>query len=143
MAEKRPHRPIEPAIYAYSKRGRRCYRPPECDVPARSLDELLPPELRRERPPALPEVDEPTLIRHYVRLSQLNYCIDTGFYPLGSCTMKYNPKVNERLARLLNWVLNEFSGVTLKPPYSAAEVERLRADPLRDPVSARKAVLGQ
>ncbi len=100
MVEKIPGRPIEPAIYAYSKKGRRCYRPPESDVPTRLLDELLPPELRRKNPPALPEVDEPTLVRHYVRVSQLNHCIDVGFYPLGSCTMKYNPKLADAVAAL-------------------------------------------
>jgi glycine dehydrogenase subunit 2 len=100
MAEKRIDRPIEPAVYAHSGKGRRCYRPPRPDVPTRPVDELLPPEFRRERPPALPEVDEPTLVRHYVRLSQLNHCIDVGFYPLGSCTMKYNPKLADAAAAL-------------------------------------------
>ena len=51
-------------------------------------------------PPALPELNEPEVVRHYVNLSQLNYAVDTGFYPLGSCTMKYNPKINEWAARL-------------------------------------------
>ncbi|MCX7021744.1 MAG: aminomethyl-transferring glycine dehydrogenase subunit GcvPB [bacterium] len=100
MAEKIIDRPIEPAIYAHSRKGRRCHRPPAPDVPVRPLDELLPPELRRTKPPALPEVDEPTLVRHYVRLSRLNYCIDVGFYPLGSCTMKYNPKMADAAAAL-------------------------------------------
>jgi len=100
MSEKIIDHPIEPAIYAHSRKGRRCYRPPAPDVPVRPLDELLPPELRRAKPPALPEVDEPTLIRHYVRLSQLNHCIDVGFYPLGSCTMKYNPKLADAAAAL-------------------------------------------
>ena len=60
----------------------------------------IPAEHRRTVPAALPEVAEPELVRHYVNLSQLNHAIDTGFYPLGSCTMKYNPKVNEWAARL-------------------------------------------
>jgi glycine dehydrogenase subunit 2 len=60
----------------------------------------LPEALRRSNPPQLPEVTEPQLARHYVELSQQNHCIDTGFYPLGSCTMKYNPKVNDRIASL-------------------------------------------
>jgi glycine dehydrogenase subunit 2 len=60
----------------------------------------VPAGQRRARPPALPEIDEPTVVRHFVRLSHLNYSIDGGFYPLGSCTMKYNPKVNEWAARL-------------------------------------------
>lgn len=58
----------------------------------------LPEGLLRSTPPALPEVAEPTVIRHYHRLAGLNYCLDSGFYPLGSCTMKYNPRINERLA---------------------------------------------
>lgn len=57
-------------------------------------------DMARERPPMLPEVSEPEVVRHYVRLSQQNFAIDTGMYPLGSCTMKYNPKVNEWAARL-------------------------------------------
>ena len=58
------------------------------------------PTQRRATPPGLPELTEPEVVRHYVNLSQLNYAVDTGFYPLGSCTMKYNPKVNEWAARL-------------------------------------------
>ncbi len=60
----------------------------------------LPPELRRSEPPRLPEVPESELVRHFTRLSSRNFGIDTGFYPLGSCTMKHNPRVNERLAAL-------------------------------------------
>ncbi|MDQ3938894.1 MAG: aminomethyl-transferring glycine dehydrogenase subunit GcvPB [Chloroflexota bacterium] len=67
--------------------------------PADALDGI-PAELRRARPLALPELNEPEVIRHYVNLSQLNYAVDTGFYPLGSCTMKYNPKINEWAAGL-------------------------------------------
>ena len=58
------------------------------------------PRHRRAAPPALPELNEPEVVRHYVNLSQLNHAVDTGFYPLGSCTMKYNPKLNEWAARL-------------------------------------------
>ncbi len=61
---------------------------------------MLPAELLRGAAPRLPEVSEPDLVRHYVRLSELNFSIDTGFYPLGSCTMKHNPKINERVAAL-------------------------------------------
>ena len=60
----------------------------------------FPEELRRAEPPRLPEVAEPELLRHFTELSTRNFGIDTGFYPLGSCTMKYNPKVNERVAAL-------------------------------------------
>ncbi len=66
----------------------------------RPLDELLPAELRRAEPARLPEVSEPEIVRHYNRLSKRNFDLDTGFYPLGSCTMKHNPKLHERVAAL-------------------------------------------
>lgn len=91
---------MEPLIFEKSRPGRRAYSLPPLDVPAHPVEELLPPHLLRQHPPAWPEVSEPELLRHYVRLSQLNYSVDTGFYPLGSCTMKYNPKLNERVAAL-------------------------------------------
>ncbi len=73
---------------------------PLSDVPEVPLEDILPPaQLRAEGPP-LPEVSEPDLVRHYTQLSRRNYAVDVGFYPLGSCTMKYNPKVNEDAARL-------------------------------------------
>jgi glycine dehydrogenase subunit 2 len=63
----------------------------------------IPAEQRRRRPPALPELSEPEVVRHFVNLSHLNYSIDSGIYPLGSCTMKYNPKINEWVARLFGF----------------------------------------
>jgi len=87
-------------IFERSKAGRRAFVAPALDVPARSLDELLPGELRRSEPPRLPEVSEPEIVRHYNRLSKRNFDLDTGFYPLGSCTMKHNPKLHERIAGL-------------------------------------------
>ena len=69
-------------------------------MPERPLDELVPGEQRRSTPARLPEVSELELVRHFTELSTLNYGVDNGPYPLGSCTMKYNPKVNERLAAL-------------------------------------------
>jgi len=63
----------------------------------------LPAELRRERPIPLPEVSEVDLVRHYIELSQKNFGVDTGFYPLGSCTMKYNPKLNEEIAAMMEF----------------------------------------
>jgi glycine dehydrogenase subunit 2 len=89
----------EPLIYDISSPGRLGMRMPKCDVPASPL----PDGYQRADLP-LPEVSEVDLIRHYVRLSQLNYGVDTGFYPLGSCTMKYNPKVNEDVARIASFV---------------------------------------
>lgn len=73
---------------------------PACDVPAAEVHELLPGEHLAAAPPALPELAEPDVIRHFVNLSTLNMSVDTHFYPLGSCTMKYNPKRHERWAQL-------------------------------------------
>src|SRR5437763_16007211 len=87
-------------IYERSRPGRRAFVPPLLDVPKRPLDELLPPALRRTEPPRLPEVAEPEIVRHYNRLSKRNFDLDTGFYPLASCTMKHNPKLHERIAAL-------------------------------------------
>jgi glycine dehydrogenase subunit 2 len=89
-----------PLIFELSKRGRRGYRLPVLDVPARPAAELLGSHLLREQAPQLPEVSEVELVRHYTLLSRRNYGVDLGFYPLGSCTMKYNPKINEQVAAL-------------------------------------------
>ncbi len=90
----------ELTIFERSKPGRRAFVAPALDVPDRPLDELLPEPLRRKEPPRLPEVSEPEIVRHFNRLSKRNFDLDTGFYPLGSCTMKHNPKVHERIAAL-------------------------------------------
>jgi glycine dehydrogenase subunit 2 len=87
-------------IFERSRDGRRAFVAPALDVPERPLDELLPAHLRRAEPPKLPEVAEPEIVRHYNRLSKRNFDLDTGFYPLGSCTMKHNPKLHERVAAL-------------------------------------------
>jgi glycine dehydrogenase subunit 2 len=87
-------------IYERSVSGRRAFVAPKLDVPERDLDELLPARLRRSEPAKLPEVTEPEIVRHYNRLSKRNFDLDTGFYPLGSCTMKHNPKLHERVAAL-------------------------------------------
>ncbi len=119
---------------------------PETDVPSPSIEELIPEGVRRNEGPALPEVTEPGVVRHFTRLSSMNYNIERGMYPLGSCTMKYNPRVNEDMASLrgfsrlhpltpeascagaleLMWglegLLNEISGmdrVTLQPAAGA------------------------
>jgi glycine dehydrogenase subunit 2 len=104
-AENRPRSFTEAAddeltIFDRSKPGRRAFTAPALDVPRRSLDELIPAELRRPEPARLPEVSEPEIVRHYNRLSKRNFDLDTGFYPLGSCTMKHNPKLHERVAAL-------------------------------------------
>jgi len=87
-------------LFEISEPGRRTHRLPPCDVPAAQLNTLLPAAHLAESPPPLPEVGEIDLIRHFVNLSKRNMSIDTNFYPLGSCTMKYNPKRHERLAAL-------------------------------------------
>jgi glycine dehydrogenase subunit 2 len=87
-------------LFELSHPGRRTHRLPECDVPAAPAAKLLPPSAVADAPPPLPEVGEIDLIRHFVNLSTKNMSIDTNFYPLGSCTMKYNPKRHERLASL-------------------------------------------
>jgi glycine dehydrogenase subunit 2 len=91
---------LEPTVYELSAQGRTGVTLPACDVPERSLDRLIPVNFRRREPAALPEIAEPETIRHFTRLSTLNHHIDRGFYPLGSCTMKYNPKINEETAAL-------------------------------------------
>ncbi|MEJ7791194.1 MAG: aminomethyl-transferring glycine dehydrogenase subunit GcvPB [Gaiellaceae bacterium] len=83
-------------IFEKSRAGRRASTLPRYDLPAVEV----PEELRRAAPPRLPELSEPELVRHFTELSTRNFGVDTGFYPLGSCTMKHNPRVNERLAML-------------------------------------------
>ena len=83
-------------IYEKSKPGRRASTLPSYDLPAVEV----PEELRRAEPPRLPELAEPEVMRHFTALSTRNFGIDTGFYPLGSCTMKHNPRVNERVVML-------------------------------------------
>jgi glycine dehydrogenase subunit 2 len=87
-------------IYERSVEGRRAAVLPQTDVPERPLDELIPAHLLREKPAELPEISEPEIVRHYNRISRRNFDLDTGFYPLGSCTMKHNPRLNERVAAL-------------------------------------------
>ena len=87
-------------IFERSVPGRRGYIVPPSEVPARRPADVIPEEHLRATPPPLPEVAEFDAVRHYTRLSQHNFSVDTHFYPLGSCTMKYNPKLNERVAAL-------------------------------------------
>ena len=87
-------------IFEMSVPGRRAISLPECDVPSVELSDMIPGKLLRVTAPELPEVGEVDAVRHYTKLSQMNYGVDSGFYPLGSCTMKYNPKVNEDAARM-------------------------------------------
>ncbi len=86
----------EPLIFEISDDGKFAINLPDPDVP----EEDLPDDLKREDIFDFPQVSETEIVRHFTRLSQLNYCVDKGFYPLGSCTMKYNPKINEKIAGL-------------------------------------------
>ncbi|QGJ69900.1 Glycine dehydrogenase (aminomethyl-transferring) [Planctomycetales bacterium 10988] len=87
-------------LFELSKPGRRAAILPACDVPEKSVTSLLPAEALAEEPLPLPELAESDVVRHFTNLSHRNMSVDTHFYPLGSCTMKYNPKRNERLASL-------------------------------------------
>ena len=91
---------MEKLIYEKSRKNRRAATLPQSGVPAKTLDKLLPKQFIRSQAPKLPEVSELEVMRHFVRLSHLNHSIDKGFYPLGSCTMKYNPKINDALAAI-------------------------------------------
>ena len=90
----------EPTLFEKSSPGRRGPRPPQQDLPDIDISGLLPANMKAEATPSLPELSELEVMRHFIRLSQLNYGIDTTMYPLGSCTMKYNPRVNEVTARI-------------------------------------------
>ncbi|KPV43005.1 glycine dehydrogenase, partial [Kouleothrix aurantiaca] len=87
----------EPPIFELSAPGKHGANLPALDVPAAELPASL---LRGDYLAAMPELSETEVMRHFTRISQRNYCIDTGMYPLGSCTMKYNPKIHEEVARL-------------------------------------------
>ncbi|MCA9634096.1 MAG: aminomethyl-transferring glycine dehydrogenase subunit GcvPB [Myxococcales bacterium] len=106
---------VEPPIFELGAPGRHGASIAELDVPAVDPKAALG-VLARQEPAALPEVSEPEAFRHFVRLSQWNYSIDTQFYPLGSCTMKFNPKVNEWAARL-----NGFAGLHPQTPERLAQ----------------------
>ena len=90
----------EPLIFEISQEGKRAFSLPESDVPEKDWREYIPERHRSKNKPSLPELSEIEVVRHFTRLSQKNFGIDTHFYPLGSCTMKYNPKINEDLAGL-------------------------------------------
>ena len=91
---------VEKLIFEKGAAGRRAATLPALDVPEEPLEQLIPAHLLRQEPAPLPEVSEIEVVRHYTHLSQRNFGVDTGFYPLGSCTMKYNPKFNEDMAAL-------------------------------------------
>lgn len=101
----------EALIFEKSVPGRRTSLLPACDVPERDLGSVIPTEFLRAQSAELPEVNEVDAVRHFTALSKMNHGVDSGFYPLGSCTMKYNPKVNEEVAR--------YSGFSRIHPYQS------------------------
>jgi glycine dehydrogenase subunit 2 len=98
LAETPQQRDRATTIFEKSQPGRRAFVAPELDVP--EDPDALPARFRRKDPPRLPEIAEPEINRHFNRISKRNFDLDTGFYPLGSCTMKHNPKLHERVAAL-------------------------------------------
>ncbi len=92
-------RHVDP-LFEKSVPGRKGYSLPPLDIPEEKIESLLPEKFARKTKAELPEVSEVDVVRHFTRLSQLNFGVDEGLYPLGSCTMKYNPKINEDMARL-------------------------------------------
>ncbi len=90
----------EPLIFEYHHEGNRGLALPPLDVPAPPLAQALPGVALRGALPAIPDIGEATVVRHFTRISSLNFHLDKGFYPLGSCTMKYNPKINDEMAAL-------------------------------------------
>lgn len=103
----------EKLIFEKSSPGRTAFSLPECNVPGKPIEELIPKRLLRNKPAELLEVSEIDVVRHFTKLSKLNYCIDTNFYPLGSCTMKYNPKINE--------IVSSYDGFLNLHPYQKHE----------------------
>jgi glycine dehydrogenase subunit 2 len=103
----------QPLIFERSKPGRVGHSLPTLDIAEQNIEELIPSEFLREVEPELPEVSELEIMRHYTALSKRNHGVDSGFYPLGSCTMKYNPKINENVAR--------FEGLAHIHPYQPVE----------------------
>ena len=121
----------EPLIFEISSVGRAAFSLPACDVPEKTLAEYIPARFLRAQAAELPEVSELDAVRHYTRLSQLNHGVESGFYPLGSCTMKYSPKLNEDMAalpgfcRLHPWQPEESAQGALRLMY---ELERMLSE---------------
>src|SRR5215472_5600936 len=106
----------EGLIFEKSSPGKRAFELPPLDVPAADAGKALGEHYRRSGVEGFPEVSEIEVLRHFTRLSTWNYAIDLGMYPLGSCTMKYNPRVNEFVARL--------DGIATEHPYQPLEVSQ-------------------
>lgn len=112
-------------IFELSSNGRKGHTLPVNDYPSEyCLENSVPVELLRDEPVELPQVSEPDVVRHYTNLSQMNFGVDTGFYPLGSCTMKYNPKINEEIASM-----PAFAGIhPLQPMPTVSGCRKVYAD---------------
>src|SRR5688500_6360013 len=95
----------ERLVFDEGSPGRRGFNLPALDVPVKSVNDVIDPRLLRDDITGMPELSEVDVIRHFTRLSTWNYHIDLGLYPLGSCTMKYNPKINEAVSRLPSFLL--------------------------------------
>lgn len=91
-------------VFEMSRSGRHAVDLPECDVPVQAIEAIVPEQYLRGEEAALPELSQQDLMRHYTALSKRNFGVDSGFYPLGSCTMKYNPKINEDVCRYPGFV---------------------------------------
>jgi glycine dehydrogenase subunit 2 len=121
----------EPLIFEQGGEGRKGYSLPRWDVEKAKDRKLIPSHLLRKELIGFPQLSEVEVVRHFTRLSQWNFGVDSGFYPLGSCTMKYNPKVNEDVAKLSGfanihpYIPEEFCQGLLKAMY---ELERFLAE---------------
>ncbi len=104
----------EPLIFEQGGEGRQGYSLPRWDVEEVEAENVIPSQFLRKELQGFPQLSEVDVVRHFTRLSQWNYGVDSGFYPLGSCTMKYNPKVNEEIARL--------NGFALLHPYTPEDL---------------------
>lgn len=107
---------MEKLIFEISSPGRKGWSLPKWDAAGTDINSLIPAESLRRDGAAMPEVSELDCVRHFTRLSQLNYSVDTNFYPLGSCTMKYNPKINEKIASM-----QQFAGLHPYQPETSVQ----------------------
>ncbi|MDV2685122.1 aminomethyl-transferring glycine dehydrogenase subunit GcvPB [Alkalihalophilus lindianensis] len=124
----------QPLIFELSKEGRIGHSLPDLDIPVEPLENLLPDEYIRKEEAELPEVSELQIMRHYTALSKRNHGVDSGFYPLGSCTMKYNPKINENVAR--------YEGLAYVHPYQPEEQVQGSLELLYDLQTSLAAITG-
>ncbi|MBI1729562.1 aminomethyl-transferring glycine dehydrogenase subunit GcvPB [Candidatus Acetothermia bacterium] len=121
-------------IFDQGAPGRRALRIPGSDVPTEPLNKLIPEGLLRKTEPELPEVSQIELVRHYTALSNKNFGVDTGVYPLGSCTMKYNPRINEETARIPQLALSH--------PFQGEELSQGNLELIYDLAEILKAIVG-